>query len=386
MHGSQFHCLPLAFPFFSILVDMNPSPGPPAQKTATARIADLPRALLAAGVLALLVASSGHAGYARERLSGDVERVKMIGFTVADVEREADFFTKVLQFEKVSDFRVVGSEYDKMEGVFNANMRIVHLKLGGQIVELTQYVSPPTGRPIPVPSFSNDAWFEHMAIVVGDMDAAYKILQDHNVAQISAHPITIPQSNSGAAGIKAIKFHDLERHDLELIYFPPGKGNPSWQKPANKLFLGLDHTAMTVSSTEKAVTFYRDLLGLDVGAITLNTGTTQEVLDGLFNDTCLVTAMMPPSAPPHIELLDYKTPPGGRPMPADTKSNDLWHWQTTLVTKDIQAVTDRLRKAGAQFITPDVVVIPRETQAQLGFKKAVMVRDPNGHAIRLIEE
>jgi hypothetical protein len=65
----------------------------------------------------------------------------MIGFTVADVEREADFFTKVLQFEKVADFRVVGSEYGKMEGVFNANMRIVHLRLGDKIVELTQYVS-----------------------------------------------------------------------------------------------------------------------------------------------------------------------------------------------------------------------------------------------------
>jgi hypothetical protein len=143
---------------------------------------------------------------------------------------------------------------------------------------------------------------------------------------------------------------------------------------------------MTVGSTEKGVTFYRDLLGLVVGGITLNTGTTQAVLDNLFNDTCLVTAMMPASAPPHIEFLDYKTPPGGRPMPADTKSNDLWHWQTTLVTKDIRAVTDRLRKAGAQFITPDVVTIPQDAQAQLGFKKAVMVRDPNGHAIRLIEE
>jgi catechol 2,3-dioxygenase-like lactoylglutathione lyase family enzyme len=365
---------------------MNPSLGSPTREAATARIADVPRALLAAGVLALLVASSGHAGHARERLSGDVERVKMIGFTVADVDREANFFAKVLQFEKISDFRVVGSEYDKMQGVFNANMRIVHLKLGEQIVELTQYVSPPTGRPIPVPSYSNDAWFEHAAIVVGDMDAAYKILQDNNVQQISAHPITIPESNSGAAGIKAIKFRDPERHDLELIYFPPGKGNPLWRRPTNKLFLGLDHTAMTVGSTEKGVTFYRDLLGLVVGGITLNTGTTQAVLDNLFNDTCLVTAMMPASAPPHIEFLDYKTPPGGRPMPADTKSNDLWHWQTTLVTKDIRAVTDRLRKAGAQFITPDVVTIPQDAQAQLGFKKAVMVRDPNGHAIRLIEE
>jgi catechol 2,3-dioxygenase-like lactoylglutathione lyase family enzyme len=365
---------------------MSSSPRSPARVTTLARIAAVPRALLTAGVLALLLATSGHAGHARDRLSGDVERVKMIGFTVADVDREAEFFVKVLQFEKASEFRLVGGEYDRMQGLFNTNMRIVHLRLGEQIVELTQFVSPSTGRPIPVPSYSNDAWFEHMAIVVGDMDAAYKILQENNVQQISAYPITIPQTNPGAAGIKAIKFHDPERHDLELLYFPPGKGDPSWQKPTNKLFLGLSHTAMTVGSTEKGVTFYRDLLGLDVGGITLNTGTTQEVLDDLFNDTCLVTAMIPASAPPHIEFLDYKTPPGGRPMPGDTKSNDVWHWQTTLVTKDIRAVTDRLRKAGAQFITPDVVAIPREAQAQLGFKKAVMVRDPNGHAIRLIEE
>jgi hypothetical protein len=33
---------------------------------------------------------------------------------------------------------------------------------------------------------------------------------------------------------------------------------------------------------------------------------------GTFNDTCQITAMMPPSALPHIELLEYKTPAGGR--------------------------------------------------------------------------
>jgi catechol 2,3-dioxygenase-like lactoylglutathione lyase family enzyme len=349
----------------------------------TAWSAHVCRTLLAAGVLALSIASFG---YARDRLPGDVQRVKMIGFTVADADREADFFTKVLQFEKIADFRVVGNEYGELEAVFNANMRVVHLRLGEQIVELTQYVSPATGRPIPVPSYSNDEWFEHMAIVVNDMDAAYKILQQNNVQQISGYPITIPQTNSGAAGIKAIKFQDPERHDLELLYFPPGKGEPSWQKRTNKLFLGLSHTAMTVGNTEKGVTFYRELLGLQVGGTTLNTGRTQEVLDDLFNDTCLVTEMVPISAPPHIEFLDYKTPPGGRPMPADTRANDLWHWQTTLVTKDIQAVTDRLRRAGVQFVTPEVVSIPLEAQVELGFKKALMVLDPNGHAIRLIEE
>ena len=350
------------------------------------RIAEGLRALLAVGAIASIVLSAGSPSHARERLSGDVQRVKMIGFTVADADREAAFFSNVLQFEKVADFRVVGGEYAKMEGVFNANMRIVRLKLGEQLVELTQYVSPPTGRPIPTPSYSNDEWFEHVAIVVSDMDAAYKILQENNVQQISAYPVTIPESNPGAAGIRAIKFHDPENHDLELLYFPPGKGESAWQKPTNKLFLDLSHTAMTVGGTEKEIAFYRDLLGLEVDGVTFNSGETQEVLDDLFNDTCLVTGMAPVSAPPHIEFLDYKTPPGGRRMPADTKANDLWYWQTTLVTKDVQAIRDRLREGGVQFVSPDVVSIPREAQDQLGFRKALIVRDPDGHAIRLIEE
>ena len=138
---------------------------------------------------------------------------------------------------------------------------------------------------------------------------------------------------------------------------------------ANKLFLGLSHTAMTVASTDKSVTFYRDLLGLEVGGVTFNSGTTQDVLDNLFNDTCLVTAMMPVSAPPHIEFLDYKTPPGGRPMPGDTKANDLWHWQTTLVTKDIQAVTDRLRKAGHSLSRRTWWLFPRRPKLNSGSKR-----------------
>jgi hypothetical protein len=39
-----------------------------------------------------------------------------------------------------------------------------------------------------------------------------------------------------------------------------------------------------------------------------------------------------------------------------------------------------------RFVTLDVQGIPREAQAQVGFKRAVMVRDPSGHAMRLIEE
>jgi hypothetical protein len=121
---------------------------------------------------------------------------------------EVDFFAKVLQFEKVADFRIVGSECGKMEGVFNANMRIVQLRLGDQIVELIQDVSPPTGRPIPVPSYSNDEWFERMAIVVSDMDAAYKILKDRKWHKTASRSVRQIESDLGLEVIDRVIFDD----------------------------------------------------------------------------------------------------------------------------------------------------------------------------------
>lgn len=230
------------------------------------------------------------AAHAREGAPVEVERLAMIGFTVSDMDRSVAFYSDVLMFEKVADFRVNGPPYDDLEGVFGANTRIVHLKLGEQIVELTQYVSPPGGRPIPVPSHSNDLWFEHMAIVVSDMAKAYEVLQRHQVRQISPEPQTIPPSNVPAAGIKALKFRDADNHDLELIWFPPGKGAARWHQSGDRLFLGIEHTAITISDTAASLAFYRDLLGMKVVGGSLNTGPTQAYLDNVFGARVRVTA------------------------------------------------------------------------------------------------
>jgi catechol 2,3-dioxygenase-like lactoylglutathione lyase family enzyme len=312
----------------------------------------------------------------------DVQRLAMIGFTVSDMDRSVAFYSDVLTFEKVADFRVHGSSYEQLEGVFGANMRIVHMRLGEQLLELTQYIAPPGGRPIPVPSHSNDLWFEHMAIVVSDMERAYQVLQQHGVQQISPEPQTIPPSNVPAAGIKAIKFRDPDGHDLELIWFPPGKGAPRWQKTDDRLFLGLSHTAMTISDTEASLAFYRDLLGMKIIGGSLNTGITQAYLDNVFGARVKVTAVAPPDQPPHVEFLEYETPLGGRPMPPDTRANDLWHWQTSVVVEDVEAATENLRDAGVRFVSPEVIEVP---DPYLGFTRAVMVLDPDGHAIRLVE-
>lgn len=309
-----------------------------------------------------------------------VQSIAGVGFTVSDMDRSVAFYRDVLTFAPVSDVEVDGPEYDQLYGIFGVRARIVRMRLGEQQLELTEFLSPPDLRPIPVPSFSNDLWFQHVAVVVRNMDEAWAQLRRYHVRQLSPRPQTIPVSNVAAAGIKAIKFRDPDGHNLELLWFPEGKGNPLWKRPGQDLFLGIDHTAMTVRSTESSAKFYRDLLGMTVAGGTLNMGATQQYLDSLPGARTRVTGLVPKSSPPGLEFLEYELPTAGRPFPADSHPTDLWHWQTTLVVSDIEAAAAALRDT-ARFVSSGVVPMPDKS---LGFGKRLLIRDPDGHALQLV--
>ncbi|MCI0446758.1 VOC family protein, partial [bacterium] len=134
-----------------------------------------------------------------------VTAVEAIGITVSDMNRALDFYTNVLPFEKVSDVEVVGTEYEHLEGVFGLRIRVVRLKLGDEFIDLIDYLSP-EGRPIPIDMKSNDRSFQHIAIIVSDMDRAYKTLREHNVQHASTGPQRLPDWNKNAGGIQAFYF------------------------------------------------------------------------------------------------------------------------------------------------------------------------------------
>lgn len=309
-----------------------------------------------------------------------VQSVASIGFTVSDMDRSIAFYRDVLTFKPVNEVEVDGPEYDRLYGIFGVRARVVTLQLGTQHLELTQFLAPPDVRPIPVPSYSHDLWFQHVAIVVRDMETAWAQLRKHHVRQISPRPQTIPASNPPAAGIKAIKFRDPDGHNLELLWFPADKGNPVWKRPGSDLFMGIDHTAMTVRSTESSLKFYRDLLGLTVAGGTVNMGTEQEHLDSLPGARTRVTGLTPKASPPGLEFLEYELPKAGRPFPADSHPTDLWHWQTTLVVPDIEAAVAALKDT-AQCVSTGVVTLPDKS---LGFTKGVLVRDSDGHTVQIV--
>ncbi|CAN5477911.1 hypothetical protein BH18VER1_BH18VER1_18600 [soil metagenome] len=252
--------------------------------------------------------------------------VEAIGMTVQNMERSIRFYSD-LSFHKVSDTEVAGENYEALEGVFGARLHIVRMQLGDQYLDLTEYVTP-KGKPIPQDSRSNDLWFQHIAIVVSDMEKAYKYLRAHGVESVSTEAETLPDWNKAAAGIKAFYFRDPDAHNLEIISFPPGKGDPRWQQSSGKLFLGIDHSALAVSDTEASLKFYRDLLGLRVAGTSENYGTEQEHLNLVFGARLRISSLRA-AAGPGIEFLEYLSPHDGRPRPLDAKPNDLMHWQTT---------------------------------------------------------
>ena len=309
-----------------------------------------------------------------------VKSVDSIGMTVSDIDRSVEFFSKVLAFEKVSETEVAGGDYERLEGVFGARMKIARLKLGDELIELTEYLAP-EGRPIPTDSRSNDRWFQHIAIVVSDMDKAYQRLRAHRVRHTSTSPQRIPDWNKAAAGIKAFYFKDPDGHNLELIYFPAGKGNPKWQTTNGRLFLGIDHTAIAVSDTERSLNFYRDILGMKLAGESENYGTEQEHLNNVFGSRVRISGLRAQSGP-GVEFLDYLTPTDGRPAPPDTRANDLWHWQTAMRVGHTRAAAEKLEAARVRFVSNGVVTIP---DRGLGYKHGFLVRDPDGHALHLIE-
>ena len=303
--------------------------------------------------------------------SPNVRGLDSIGLTVSDLDRSVEFYTKVLTFEKVSEREVAGSNYEHLVGIFGVRARVARLQLGDEHLELTEFLVP-RGRQAPVDSRSNDGWFQHVAIIVSDMDLAYQRLREFKVQYASPEPQRLPDWNQNAGGIRAFYFRDPDGHPLEILQFPEGKGRRKWHARSSRLFLGIDHTAIVITDTTASLHFYRDLLGLEVAGESENYGPEQERLNNVFGARLRITAVRG-EAGPGIEFLEYLAPRDGRPYPADERPNDLVHWQTRLVSPSAFETAGELAQARSNFLSwPDQ-------------QKAFIVRDPDGHAVEIVE-
>lgn len=286
-------------------------------------------------------------------------RIARFGLVTADAERLARFYAAALGFAPVTG---------------GAGARAIRLGLGRQELALAVPASP--GRPYPAGIGGDDPRFQHLAIVVSDMRAAYARL----AAETGWTPITTagPQHlPASSGGVTAFKFRDPEGHPLELLEFPRGAVPRRWQgNESAGPSLGIDHSAITVAETARSLGFYADLLGFSIGARSLNRGIGQERLDGVPGAIVAVTALDLPAAPPHLELLCYRRP---APRPAaPLAGNDVAATRVVLAVDDLPVLLRRLEAAAVEFISRPEAQLDRA-------RPAALLRDPDGHALCLVD-
>ncbi len=301
-----------------------------------------------------------------------VTAVDSIGLTVSDLDRSVEFYSKVLSFEKVSETEVAGPEYEHLEGVFGLRMRTARMRLGDEFIELTEVLAP-RGRPAPSDSRANDRWFQHIAIITTDMDRAYKWLRENKVIHASSGPQRLPDWNRNAGGIQAFYFRDPDGHFLEILSFPGDKGLAKWHQKTDRLFLGIDHTAIVISDTDESLRFYRDVLGLKVAGESENYGPEQEHLNNVFGARLRITSLRAAKGP-GVEFLEYLAPRDGRTYPPEEKANDLIHWQTKFLGPSAAQAEQELRKNRSKFVSTGIV------------QQSIIVRDPDGHAVQITQQ
>jgi catechol 2,3-dioxygenase-like lactoylglutathione lyase family enzyme len=223
--------------------------------------------------------------------------------------------------------------------------------------------------------------------VVNGMDEALagleRAFKASTITPISSAPQRLPDWNTAAAGIVAYKFHDPEGHPLELLQFPPDKGEARWHQAATGPILGIDHSAIGIADTAASCGFYRELLGLAAGGDGVNSGPEQDGLDGITGSRVHITGHRCPTGA-GVECLDYRAPPGGRPMAADQGIQDLAHWQLRLRVADLEDIKGKAETYGGTLISPGIVELGEQAEL-IGSHRALQLADPDGHRLQVLE-
>ena len=302
-----------------------------------------------------------------------VTRLLRVSITVADLAGTAAFYRDWLGLDVGPEQSLGDPAWADLLGLEpDSTARAVDIMVGGHAIKLVAF--DPLGQPYPAMRASNDQWFEHVALVAGDMTAAWERLEGGTPGEVTiGAPVLLPP-NTGS--VTAFKFRDPEGHPLELISFPKGVGAPVWHQTQGSGILGYDHTAISVMDMERSVDFYTGLLGFHIGGRSLNQGPEQDRLDELPACEVDVVALQPSEvATPHVELLHYRTPLG-RTLTAPVNANDVAAARQVHQVDDLETLAKRLKEADVPIVSSGIVTLKAGG-------RAASVRDPDGHMIVL---
>lgn len=140
---------------------------------------------------------------------------------------------------------------------------------------------------------------------------------------------------------------------------------------------GVHHAGVTVADLERSLTFYRDLLGLDVLFVMERTDETIGAVVGYPGARIKIAFLAIPGSTTRLELLQYLEPTGSG---GDGETYRPGAGHVCFSVDDIDALYRRLADAGYLPRSGAPVTIAQGPNTGV---KALYVRDPDGYTVEL---
>lgn len=156
---------------------------------------------------------------------------------------------------------------------------------------------------------------------------------------------------------------------------------PSLLNVAEKMsfrILAADHTGITVSSLERSLAFWRDVLGFEFSHRSHQTGKMAEEITGVTGAEIKLAVVKAPGGH-KIELLEYLAPPDRKRD--DTRPCDVGSVHVALLVDDLDAVLNAIAVAGWNAAgKPQTLKMGPNAG-----KRVIYIRDPDGTTIEFMQ-
>ena len=148
----------------------------------------------------------------------------------------------------------------------------------------------------------------------------------------------------------------------------------------NKPFriISADHTGITVSNLERSLTFWRDVLGLELSHTAHQTGELAREITGVTGAEIKLAVLKTPGGH-KIELLEYLGPADWKH--SDVRPCDVGHVHVALLVDDLDAVLEKIATSGWKAAGQPQLL---KSGPNAG-KRVVYVRDPDGTTIEFMQ-
>src|SRR6201981_3986377 len=138
---------------------------------------------------------------------------------------------------------------------------------------------------------------------------------------------------------------------------------------------------MVVTDMDQSVAFYSQVLTFEKISDVEVHGTDYEHLEGLFGVRMRVARMR--LGDETLELTEFLTPQG-RPIPADSHSNDRWFQHIAIITSDMGAAYRTLRDHKVKHASTGPQLLPAYIKNAAGIR-AFYFRDPDNHFLEVLQ-